>query len=243
MTESESGQDKAIRLLNKQLKELQTVRGLSADDPAFTAWQDTTTSLLKRFLSPTSPHVERFVDIPFLSQIWPAPPGHELGMFAAGCKTADATIRAVLGEIEEFGVHIGRDEPRLAGKSRSGGMKQTFHGPVTIQNQAIATDSAIQNIGHMGEKTGSSLKEIADLLQKSEDLTPRQVKEGLAKIESLAVEVRKPEAKRDWKTVLDCSQTVLAIADKAMDLAQKMGPHTQTIIGLVHSAKHALGLG
>jgi hypothetical protein len=196
MTEFESGQDKAVRLLNEQLTELQSIRGLNGEDPSFTAWHDTTMSLLKRFLSPTSPHLERFVDIPFLSQIYPAPPGHERGIFVAGCKTADATIRAVLKEIENFGVYIGQTTPGVAGKGRSGSLHQTFNAPVSM-NQAIATDNAIQKIGQVGDKIGASLKEIADLLQQSQDLTPRQVNEGLAGIEVLASEQRKPVATRN----------------------------------------------
>ena len=240
MTTSESGQEKATRLLKEQLKELQSVRGLSGEDPAFTAWLDTTTSFLKRFLSPTSPHLTRFVDIPFLSQSYPAPPGHEQGMFAAGCKMADETIRAVLREIEEFGVHIGQAKPEAAA-GRRGGMQQNFYGNVTFQNQAIATDSAIQKIGHMGDTTGASLKKIADVFKQSEELTRREAKEGLAGIEALAVEVQKPVEKRNWKSVLECGRAVLAIADKATDLAHKLAPYLPSIVGLVEKAKHMLG--
>ena len=241
MTTSETGQEKATRLLKEQLKELPSVCSLNGEDPAFTAWLDTTTSILKRFLSPTSPHLTRFVDIPFLSQIYPAPPGHEQRMFAAGCQTANATIRAVLREIEEFGVHIGQAKPEpVAG--RRGSMQQNFYGNVTFQNQAIATDNAIQKIGHMGDTTGASLKELADLFKQSEELTRREAREGLAGIEALAIEVQKREEKRNWKSVLECGRAVLAIADKATDLAPKLAPYTPHLVTLVEQAKHFLKL-
>jgi len=154
----ETDDAKAIRLLNEQLKELESVRGLNGEDPNFKAWQDTTTSLLKRFLPPTSPHLERFVDIAFISQIYPAPPGHEHGMFVAGCKTAEATIKAVLKYIEEFGVHVEQARPGAGGRGKGrsgtvshGGVQQNFYGSVEIRNQAIATDNAIQRIGQMGD--------------------------------------------------------------------------------------------
>lgn len=194
---------KAIDLLNEQLKELESVRGLNGEDPIFTAWHDTTMSLLKRFLPPTSPHLARFVDIGFTTYIYPAPPGHDHRLFVDGCRTAETTLRAVVREIENFGVHVEGSATKSAAASQ-GGVHQTFHGPVTIQSQAIATDNAIQKIGQVGNTIGSSLKEIADLFQQSQDLTKRQVKDGLAGIEALAFEVQKPEEKRNWKSVLDC---------------------------------------
>lgn len=215
----ESPDAKAIRLLNEQLKELGSVRGLSSDHPQFKAWHNTTVSLLKRFLAPTSPHLESFIDIGFWTHIYPAPPGHEHKLFVDGCRTAEASLKAVVKEIENFGVHAEQHSPKTA--AGQGGVHQTFHGPVTIQSQAIATDNAIQKIGNIGSTIGASLKEIADIFRESEELTQRQVKEGLAGIEALAVEVRKPEAKRNWRSVLDCGQVVLAIADKATDLAHK----------------------
>jgi hypothetical protein len=107
-------------------------------------------------------------------------------------------------------------------------------------NQAIATDSAIQRIGHVGDKTGADLKEISDLLQQSQDLTPRQVMHGIADIEALAVEVEKPEEKRNWRAVLDYGQKVLDLAVKATDLGAKLAQHPPTIVGLMEGAKHFL---
>jgi len=90
----------------------------------------------------------------------------------------------------------------------------------------------------MGDETGASLKEIAGLFQQSEELSPRQVKEGLAHIEAVAVEVAKPEAKRDWKTVLANGQAILDLTNKATDLASKIAPYTPAIITLLHQAEH-----
>jgi hypothetical protein len=157
--------------------------------------------------------------------------------FRADCGTADASIRAAIKEIEDFGVYVGQGKEEES--ARPGGVSQTFHGPVTIHNQAIATDNAIQKISQMGN-TGISLREIADLFRQSMELTGRQVQEGLAGIEGLASEVEKPEERRNWRSVLDCGEKVLGIADKATDLASKLVPYTPHIVMLMEQAKHLL---
>ena len=255
-SDAESPDEKAIRLLKRQLEELQTVRGLNYKDPAFKAWRDTTRSVLERFLGLESHHTTRFRDTRFFGASVMRtdfggggrllPEGHiseeDAEAFQKACETTDASLRAAIRHIEDFGVYVEEARAVPAGRrsGRSGGVSQTFHGPVTFHNQAIAADSAIQKIGRMGSTMGSSLKEIADLLQQSQDLTPRQVKEGLTGIEALAVEVQKPEVKRNWKSVLDYGQSVLAIADKATDLAHKLAPYTPAIATLVEKARHLL---
>src|SRR6476660_2067675 len=54
--ETETLDEKAIRLLKRQLEELQTVRGLNYKDPSFKAWYDTTMRVLETFLGRESPH-------------------------------------------------------------------------------------------------------------------------------------------------------------------------------------------
>jgi hypothetical protein len=243
--------EKAVRLLTEQLKELESIRGLNYKDPQFKAWRDTTKTYLERFLPPDSPHRNSFRNLRFFELIAVAHPHRvpnpnyispeDKRAFVEGCKQSEATIRAVIKYIENFGVHVEQPQMKPAAPGR-GGVHQTFHGPVTIQSQAIATDKAIQNIGHIGDATGSSLKEIAEVFRQSEELKQREVKEGLAAIEGLAVEIQKPEAKRNWKSVFDCGQAVLSIAGKATDLADKLGPHLNQITAFVQTAKHALGM-
>lgn len=248
----ETDTDKADRLLNQQLEELESVRGLNYKDPLFLGWRDTTTSLLQRFLPPDSPHLTRFKNLAFTSRVarrqpWgsqPRPPGYispqNQEHYRAECRTAEATIRAALKHIEEFGVHAEQPAIQPATKRRGGGVQQNFYGNVTIQNQAIATDNAIQNIEHMGDATGSSLREIAEVFKQSEELTQREVKEGLAVIEALAVEIKKPDAKQKWSSVLDYGQVVLTLADKATDLAHKLVPYTPAVVALMEKARHSL---
>jgi hypothetical protein len=251
----ETDDEKAIRLLTRQLEELQTVRGLNYKDPAYKTWRDTTTRVLQMFLGPESPHFIRFRDLRFFGPAVMVPrnvqihPDYispaDVAAFQKACETTDASLRAAVKDIEDFGVYVEQPKPVSAGRGRgrgkSAGVSQTFNAPVTIHAQAIATDGAIQKIGHMGDTIGSSLKEIADLIQQSQDLTPRQVKEGLAGIETLAVEVQKPEAKRNWKSVLDCGVAVLEITGKATDLAHQLAPYIPAIGTLVQNAKHMLG--
>jgi hypothetical protein len=252
--EEETPQQKAVRLLNRQLGRLQTVRGLNVDSPDFSGWFDTTRTVLDSFLGPDSHYTKTFGSISFVNlqmTITPfggptPPPGYvspeDLRIFREGCSQADATLRAAIQHVEDFGVHVEQPKPAPARKGRSGnggGVTQTFHAnTVTIHHLAIAADNAIQKIEHMGDNTGASLKEISDLLQKSEDLTPREVKEGLAHIEAVAVEVQKPEAKRDWKAVLERGNAILELTNKATDLAGKIAQYTPAIIALMDQAKH-----
>jgi hypothetical protein len=157
--------------------------------------------------------------------------------FNRACQTSEESLQAAIQEIEDFGVHA--EQPKPGAPATSSGMSQTFHGPVTIHNQAIATDNAIQKIGQMGD-TGVSLKEIARLFQESMELTGRQVQEGLAGIEILASEVKKPEGRRNWKSILERGEQVLGIVGKATDLASKLAPYTPQVVTLVEHAKHWL---
>lgn len=264
----ETADEKAVRLLQRQLDELQTIRTLNYKHPDFKAWRDTTDAVLERFVGPESTHYTRFFQLRFSGPGRILPYGarrphpdyispEDARYFKNACETAEATLKAAIGHVADFGVYA--EEPKPArGKGargarinplvvtpvvvepRRGGVVQNFHGPTTIQNLAIAADNAIQKIEHMGDATGASLKEITDLLQQSEDLTPREVKLGLADIEALAVEVQKPDEQRNWKSVLDSGQKVLDIAGKATDLAKKLAPYTPAIIALIEKAKHLL---
>jgi hypothetical protein len=245
----EEYQQKAIRLLSRCLHELKVVRVTNYKSPMFKAWHDTTSSVLETFLGPHSPYTNRFRSTRFLSMtVEPFDGDFEFsdavsttdGMtFRSACDTTEASLKAAIRHVEDFGAYIEEEVkpvPLSTRKSGSGGVTQTFHGPVTIHAQAIATDSAIQKIGHMGDATGASLKEIANLLQRSEDLTQKQVKEGLAGIEALAVEVEKPEGQRNWKAVIDYGQKVLDIAGRATDLGIKLAPFTPAIIAHMENA-------
>jgi hypothetical protein len=165
-------------------------------------------------------------------------------MFSArGAVIADATVRAAIRYVEDFGVHVEQPAPAPTRRGRGGndGVTQTLNAPLTIHCQAIATDGAIQNIGQMGETTvGSSLKEIAHLLQRSEELTPREVKEGFAHIEAVAIEEKQPEPKRNWTVLLERGSAILGLVDKATDLSTKVAPYTSAIMTLVEQAKHYL---
>ena len=138
--------------------------------------------------------------------------------FQTGCETADASLRAAIKHLEDFGVYVEEAEPAGMGRAKSGGgVSQNFHGPVSL-NQAIATGNAVQRIGQVGNKAGADLKEIADLLQQSQDLSPNQVRQGIGSSKFLSGQVELPEEKRNWKSVLERRQRVLELAGKAVDL-------------------------
>lgn len=224
MTEAENQKQKAIRLLARQLEELEFIRGLNWDNPKFKAWRDSTKGVLERSLGKNNHHTSRFFGTRFY------------GEFQSGCLVAHETLKAAIREVEDFGVYEEQTKPTI--NTKSGGVNQNFHGPVSIQNLAVAADNATQKIEQMGNKTGADLKAISDLLQQSEELSPRQVKEGLELIKAVAVEVSKPEAKRDWKSILEQGNAILKLANKATDLTDKLAHYTPAIIALMAQAKH-----
>jgi hypothetical protein len=157
--------------------------------------------------------------------------------FVHGCAVAEECIKAAMEEIRRFGVHTEVSGAKSAQKV--GGFHQTFHGPVTILNQATATDNAIQNIEQMGD-TGANLQEISELLKQSMELTGRDVVEGLRCIESIATEVQKPEERRDWGSILDFGERLTSIVQKATDVAGKLAPYMPTIATFIGQARHHL---
>jgi hypothetical protein len=220
-------------------------------DPKFKAWRNTTMGVLERFLGKAAHHTSAFRSMDFFSmEMNVAPfggyfdpdyisPGDERE-FKDSCAETDELLRAAIREVEDFGVYAEEPKPALASRGRGkSGVSQNFHGTVNL-NQAIASDSAVQRIGRIGNKTGADLKEISNLLQQSMDLTPRQAMQGVADIEALAVEVEKPEEKRNWRAVLDSGQRVLEVAGKAIDLGAKVAPYTPALLTLVDQAKHFL---
>jgi hypothetical protein len=255
MHDQETAQERAIRLLKVQLKEIGThICGLNDDQHHdFKAWRDTTRGYLERFLGKEDHHATRFVGTRFhgpsyLRSDYPGVPQgpsrreieEQAQAFQTGCATATATLKAAIGEIEEFGLHEEQPSsgPATRGRAASGGVSQTFNAPVSIHNLAIAADSAIQKIGDMGDQTNVSLREIAALLPQSLDLTPRQVQDALKGIEVLGAETQKPVEKRDWKSILTSGQLIMDTVGKASDLAHKLAPYTPHIIALIEASKH-----
>jgi hypothetical protein len=66
MMTGETEDTKAVRILTRQLKELEEVRGLNYKDAKFKSWHDDTMRALQRFLSPDSPHLGRFRNLRFI---------------------------------------------------------------------------------------------------------------------------------------------------------------------------------
>ena len=193
----------AIRLLEEQLVKLAVVQTLDYKDPKFIAWRSTTTDLLQRFLRPDSSHLITFRDIRFLGYVQarrqpfgyrgavpraPLTSPLDRETFVRGCAIAEECIKGASEEIQNFGVYS--EGTRKTPQRERGNVQQNFHAPVVIHSQAIATDSAIQNIGQMGT-IGPSLKEIATLFNESMDLTGRERLDGLKAIEVIASETQK----------------------------------------------------
>ena len=249
MTKQDQPQESAaINLLNDQLLKLPSVRVLDYRNPKFILWRDTTENYFKRFLPPDSPHLDTFRSIRFRGQVQTKPRPYsyrgprpslvavntaDRELFERGCAIAEECINGAIDEIRNFGIHSER--ARNTAKPERSGVQQNFHGPVVIHNQAIATDNAIQNIGQIGN-AGATLKEISTLLDQSMELTGRERLEGLRAIEVIASETRKPEPKRNWKTIVEWGEKLLTVADKATDMTIKLAPYLPALSTLIREA-------
>jgi hypothetical protein len=124
--EEESTQQKAIRLLTRQLKELGAhICGLNDDQHHdFKAWRDTTREVLERYLGKESHHTTRFRDTRFhgpsyVRSDYPGVPqgpsrreiDDQVHAFQKGCATASATLQAAIKHVDDFGVY---EEPAKA---------------------------------------------------------------------------------------------------------------------------------
>jgi hypothetical protein len=245
------GQDEleAITHLENQISTLATIRAngeqAHANSAQFIAWRSHTVDLLTHFIPSTSEHFRRFRMLSFRSNVMiPDYPGArvhrgphraDLEKFAADTEVAVACLNGAIERIRIFGVS--RDEPAPAAPARPReprGLTQVFHGPV---NQAVAMDRATQHVGHVGP-SGNTLAEICDLLQQSYELNRREMEEGVRATTEIDAEVEKPEASRDWKSIAEWGNTLLGIAGKATDMAEKLAPHLGWITGLIEQAKH-----
>ncbi|HEV2401604.1 MAG TPA: hypothetical protein VGS27_32000 [Candidatus Sulfotelmatobacter sp.] len=255
MHDQETPEQRAIRLLTVQLNEIGThICALNDSHPDFKAWRDTTRGYLERFLGKDNHHATRFRGTRFYGPSYmrsdfpgvPQGPSQreiqeKVQAFQNGCETARATLQAAIKEIQEFGLYTEQPKPVSArrGRGGNGGVHQTFHAPVTM-NQAIATDNAMQRVDHLGDEVGPSLGEIGELLKESDSISARQLSEVLKGIEVLTAETRKPAKKRDWKSIFTYGQLVLDVAGKAADVAHKLAPYTPAIVALLESGKQFL---
>jgi hypothetical protein len=231
---------KAITLFKEQLERLASLRSGDADNPEFVSWRDTTKTLFRKFL-PDSTHLERYAKITFrrlpsrrsFSSRYNQPPGYDKSLFQRGCTLAEHCMLGAIEEIERFDIEVPIQDGEKTANS-GGGVQQIFRGPVTIHNQAIATDKAIQNIGQIGN-TGADLKEIAVLLDQSLDLTGRQKLHGLKALEMIASETRQPEPSRNWKSIVDWGGQLMETVNKATDMATKLAPHLPIVTALIQA--------
>ena len=238
-------EQEAITHLENQISALSALRAngkqAHAGSPQFIAWRSHTIDLLTHYIPASSEHFRRFRMLGFRSnRMIPDYPGarvprgphrDDLEKFASDAEVADACLKGAIERIRVFGVP--RDEPEPAKPARDG-LTQHFHGPV---NQAVAMDSATQNVGHIGP-AGSSVNEVMRLLHESEELTKREVGEAARAAEQLNAEVQKPDEGRNWKSIAEWGNTLLGIAGKATDLTAKLAPHLPWITHLIEQATH-----
>jgi hypothetical protein len=156
----------------------------------------------------------------------------DIEKFASDADIADACLKGAIERIRVIGLK--EDEPAAPAKPARarGGITQYISGNV---NQAIATDRATQNVGHVGP-SGSSLDEIVNLLQHSYELTRRQMEDAFGVAQQLEAEVKKPEGSKNWKSIAEWGNTLLGIVGKATDLTEKLAPHLPWLTQLIEQA-------
>jgi hypothetical protein len=247
----ETDDQKAIRLLGQQIDRLASIPEFL--DARLVGWLDTSRNLLAKYLGPTSNTLQMFGRIswsPSTKQTLSSNYAHSYAsveaaksdareVFNMARATATALLNSGIENVKEFGVYV-QPQPTSAG-GQTGGVHQNFYGNVTIANQAIAADNAIQNVDQSSH-VGPDLREIRKLLSESLDITGRQFSDALQAIEKIASETRKPEKGRDWKSMATWGATLLGIVSKASDVAVRVGPHMMAVMQYIETGARHFGL-
>jgi hypothetical protein len=247
----ETDDQKAIRLLERQIDRLASIPEFL--DARFVGWFDTSRNLLAKLLGPTSNTLQMFDRISWSSTTKQtlsanyadsvasveAAKTHARKIFNVARTSATALLNSGIEHVKEFGVYA-QPQPTSAA-TQTGGVHQNFYGNVTIQNQAIAADNAIQNVDQSSH-VGPDLREIRKLLSESLDITGKQFSEALQAIEKIASETRKPEKGRDWKSMATWATTLANVVSKAIDVGPKIGPHLATVLQYIEAGSKHLGL-
>jgi hypothetical protein len=225
----------AIGALKRQLEQLVEVSKRGPDDPGFKSWRMMTAEVLKHY-TPNTPYRLKFINLAFtVARMYHPVDPHEV--FEKACQDAKAILETAIQHIERLGLSDVGNKPGPA--ASSGGLH--FHGPVTIGNQAIASGNAVQNVSQTANIQINALSEIKTLLKQSEELKGKEVRESKEGIDNLTVELAKPECARNWKEIATWTSLVLATADKATDVYNKIAPHLPHIVQLLDHAKRFLG--
>ena len=250
----ETNDQKAIRLLRQQIDRLNIIPEFL--DSRFVGWFDMTKNLLTKFLGARSNTVLMFDRIswtPRTKQTLTASYGeshnsvvaakkHAVEVFNTARMNAAGLINSAIEHIAEFGVETQTSHDSLPHETptpaQSGGIQQHFYGNVTIQTQALAADNAIQHVDQ-SSNIGPHLHEIKDLLMQSMEINGREVSEALQAVELIAVETKKPEKKRDWKSMVGLGAKLTEVVGKALDIESKIRPHLAAVIQFIElEAKH-----
>ncbi len=244
----ETDQEKAIRLLRQQIDRINTIPGFL--DDRMVRWFDTTKNLLTKFLGRESNTVKMFDHVSWapktkqtLASDHQAAQGsiedakkHAREVFNVARGQVIQLLNSAIEQISEFGI-LSSDQPENR-PPQTGSVYNTYHGAVTIQNQANATNKAIQHAALNGT-SGHDLTEITKLLQESMQLTRYEVRDGLKAVEDIVAELTKTETKRDSKTILERGNLLLSITTKMVELKGKLAPHLPALTSLVdQAAKH-----
>ena len=242
-------EQEAITHLQNQLETLAQIRKnveqAHASSAQFIGWKSHTTDMMRHFAA-KSEHLRRFRALSFRLNIMlsdylgvrhSGPSRGDLEKFASDADVAVACLQGAIEHIKVFGLK--EEEPAASAKpgrgaAQKGGITQHIHGNVS---QAIATGRATQNVGQVGP-SGNNLDEIVNLLSQSYELTRRQIEDAIGVANQLDAETKKPEGRRNWKSIAEWGNTLLGIAGKATDLTEKLVPHLPWITALIEQATH-----
>ncbi len=246
----------AVGLLRKQIDRVNQIG--DGSDPVFAEWFATTTDLFRKLRVSDSQKVKMFEHISFypdenalrlkygtVAQMAKVAEPDYRAAYNKGRDVAINLIKGVIEEIETFGIAPAHpsdgSQKSTPTSAQSGGIQQHFYGNVTIQNQALAADNAIQHVDQSSH-VGPDLREIRKLLSESLDITGRQFGDALQAIEKIASETRKPAKGRDWKSMATWGATLLEIVSKASDVAVRVGPHMMAVTQFIQTGAKHFGL-
>lgn len=173
MSPTETDDEKAVRLLTRQLEEVKDIRPLNWRHPKFKAWRDTTMTVLEKFVGPNSTYLSTYRNLRFFEPRRmitvgfggppPPPPDYvspeDAAAYQGACEASEETLRAAIRHIKDFGVYVEHLQAVSSRRGKAGstghGGGQHFYGP--IKNVAIAADNAAQIWAHAARAIASKI--------------------------------------------------------------------------------------
>lgn len=229
----------AMDALRHQLNVLAIARERGPGSAAFKRWHLMTLEILKHYMGGTRYRLA-FINLVFVNNnsYTYADPDQT---FYFACDDARAILETAIEHIERLGLPAAVEATQQAAPVAASDRSINFHAPVTIGGISTG-DHAVQHVDQTVNLKIAALDSIKQLLQSSEELGRREIRESGEAISALTTELQKPENKRDWKDIVTWSNLILDAAKKAKDLTGGLAVHLPWVVEIAkHAAQHIVG--